>query len=72
MDQYMTRSDLTVQELYDFCKKRGALDYKINFTVTVYDPDADNHYDSGIRDLGMNIYVNVDDVNNEVDLFPEA
>lgn len=72
VDQYMTQSDLTVQELYDFCKKNGALDYAINFTVQVYDPDTDNHYDSSVNDLGMNIYVNVDDVNHEVDLFPEA
>lgn len=71
-DQHMTRNNLTVQELYDFCKKNGALDYTINFTIQMYDPDTGNHYDSSVNDLGMSIYVNVDDVNHEVDLFPEA
>lgn len=71
LDQSITLDNMTVRDLYNFCKERDALDYPINFTVSIYDSDTDNYYDLGVVDLGIPIYVNVDNVNNVVDLFPE-
>lgn len=71
LDQDITLSKPTIQDLYNFCKERGALNYPINITCTVYDQDTDNFYDSCTNDLEISIFINVDNVNNVVDLFPE-
>lgn len=59
----MEKKNLTIQELYDYCKDHGALDYIISIPYERFDVDTDSSYtvSSGDYDRTLTVDINVSD-----------
>lgn len=64
----MEKKNLTIQELYDYCKDHGALDYVISIPYERFDADTDSSYTVSSSDYDRTLTVDINASDRVIDL----
>lgn len=64
----MEKKNLTIQELYDYCKDHGALDYVISIPYEGFDVDTDSSYTVSSSDYDRTVAVDINASDRVIDL----
>ena len=64
----MEKKNLTIQELYDYCKDHGVLDYVISIPYERFDVDTDSSYTVSSSDYDRTLIVDINASDRVIDL----